>query len=537
MVYFNYLEVKHMANEIKLTDVLFKYQSGTIVDGVTDGSGTVCFGSKSEVGITSEIGARSKPRGRDFSKMSLAAGILKPFSIGEIKVGYNSDKIYAMEVEHKGIQGVVILNSNTGTVSRYNINGRLTDIYAFILYALVCADEASEYIKSLCTDIVTSINADLAYKYKFDRQEGNIAIGRNDRALPLGFMVSDHILDWNTWDSQPFDVQNDFVHLAAGVDENIFTTLPPDLIQANNMEVYDVNEVGDVFSYSLYDPYDLSVEPSVHAEFVADKDQYLSLYVDAANAERFIFETGDRKEDRELSAGRSTINVGFVTAGERIKADFLLTRRGEFDQSYIPAGEIRIFAAGWNDQVFQRAFDKMNSEPLQISEFTDTRIHGTVNASEKGILFTSIPYTSGWSAYVDGKRTEKAGIGANGLIGIPVSQGSHDIVLEYKSPFLLPAFICTLLGPLLFFLYWKKTTGWKMKERKTKGRINTGILAAGRFMAGRKATGVTKTSGIMSGRKKADWKTRSRLMPDKISTGRKTKGRKETSGKGNMEKS
>ena len=34
MVYFNYLEVKHMANEIKLTDVLFKYQSGTIVDGV-----------------------------------------------------------------------------------------------------------------------------------------------------------------------------------------------------------------------------------------------------------------------------------------------------------------------------------------------------------------------------------------------------------------------------------------------------------------------------------------------------------------------
>ena len=464
--------------------------------------------------------------------------------------------------------GICSLLQNLGVAAesnsfRYYDNSPLLDAIFRIRYCL--------------TDDTGFSNADLAYKYKFDRQEGNIAIGRNDRALPLGFMVSDHILDWNTWDSQPFDVQNDFVHLAAGVDENIFTTLPPDLIQANNMEVYDVNEVGDVFSYSLYDPYDLSVEPSVHAEFVADKDQYLSLYVDAANAERFIFETGDRKEDRELSAGRSTINVGFVTAGERIKADFLLTRRGEFDQSYIPAGEIRIFAAGWNDQVFQRAFDKMNSEPLQISEFTDTRIHGTVNASEKGILFTSIPYTSGWSAYVDGKRTEKAGIGANGLIGIPVSQGSHDIVLEYKSPFLLPAFICTLLGPLLFFLYWKKTTGWKMKERKTKGRINTGILAAGRFMAGRKATGVTKTSGIMSGekkagrkaadvnkrsgirsgkkragrkaagvtktsgimsgRKKADWKTRSRLMPDKISTGRKTKGRKETSGKGNLEKS
>ena len=353
--------------------------------------------------------------------------------------------------------------------------------------------------------------ADLDYKYKADLQVGNIAVGRNDRALPLGFMVSDRILDWKTSGSRPFDVQNDFVHLAAGVDENIFTTLPPDLIQANNMEVYDVNEVGDVFSYSLYNPYDLSVEPSVHAEFVADRDQYLCLYVDASNAERFIFETADRKEDRELSAGRSTINVGFVPAGERIKADFLLTRRGEFDQCYIPAGEIRIFAAGWNDEVFQRAFDKMNSEPMQISSFTDTEIHGTVAASDQGILFTSIPYTSGWTAYVDGKRAEKAGIGARGLIGVPVPQGTHEIVLKYKSPFLIPAFICTLLGPVLFSLYRKKTTGRKAIRSKTGVRISTGKIIAGIIMegqirTGRKKAGIKRADIKKAGIKRADIK-------------------------------
>ena len=189
---------------------------------------------------------------------------------------------------------------------------------------------------------------------------------------------------------------------------------------------------------------------------MADKDQYLCLYVDASNAERFVFETADRKEDRELSAGRSTINVGFVSAGERITADFLLTRRGEFDQSYIPGGEIRIFAAGWNDDVFQKAFEKLNREPLEITDFSDTEIRGTVTASEKGTLFTSIPYTSGWTAYVDGKETDKIGIGGNGVIGVPVPQGTHEIVLKYKSPFLLPALICTLLGPVLFVLYRRK---------------------------------------------------------------------------------
>ena len=325
---------------------------------------------------------------------------------------------------------------------RYYDNSPLLDSIFNIRY---CLNEGTDFPPE-----------DLAYKYTIDRQAGNIAVGRNDRALPLGFMVSDNIQAWNTTGSQPFDVQNDFVHLAAGVDENVFTILPPDLIQAHNMEVYDINEVGDVFSFYLADPYNLALEPSVHAEFVADKDQYLCLYVDASNAERFVFETADRKEDRELSAGRSTINVGFVSAGERITADFLLTRRGEFDQSYIPGGEIRIFAAGWNDDVFQKAFEKLNREPLEISDFSDTEIRGTVTASEKGILFTSIPYTSGWTAYVDGKETDKMGIGGNGVIGVPVPQGTHEIVLKYKSPFLLPALICTLLGPVFFVLYRRK---------------------------------------------------------------------------------
>lgn len=343
--------------------------------------------------------------------------------------------------------GICAMLQNLGVAAesnsfRYYDNSPLLDALFRIRYVLTDGGEFPD--------------ADLVYKYTVDRQEGNILIGRNDRVLPLGFMVSDDIIDWNTENSQPFDVQNEFVHLASGVRDDIFTTLPPALIQATNMEVYDINEVGDVFSYTLADPYDLSLEPSVHAEFISDRDQYLCLYVDASNAERFVFETSGAKEDRELSAGRSTINVGFVSAGERITADFVLTRRGEFDQSYIPGGNIRIFAAGWNDDVFQRAYDKMNREPLEITDFSDTEIQGTVKASQSGILLTSIPYTAGWKAFVDGNPVEKVGIGGDGLIGVPLTGGVHEIRLKYNSPFLMPALISTLLGPLLFYLYRKK---------------------------------------------------------------------------------
>ena len=139
-------------------------------------------------------------------------------------------------------------------------------------------------------------------------------------------------------------------------------------------------------------------------------------------------------------------------------------------------------------------------------------------------MFTSIPYTSGWTAYVDGKQEEKAGIGANGLIGVPVPEGTHEIMLKYKSPFLLPAFLCTLLGPILFILYRNKTTGGKTLlrkalRRKIRGGINTGKSAAGKKAAGRNTKDVKKTSGITAG-----------SAAGKIMAGRNTKGGKKKSG-------
>ena len=294
---------------------------------------------------------------------------------------------------------------------------------------------------------------DLTWKLTPFRRTGSVYSAKNERVLPIGFMAGEDILDWETIDSEPFEVQNDFVHRAAGTDKDVFRKILPEAITAHNMEVEDVNEVGDEFNYYLEDPFDLASIPWVHAEFIMDRDQFVTLYVDAANAAHVDCSFGDMEESWSLSSGRGVFQIGNMKEGEVLAVDFRLTDRGEFEPSYRGYGEISVFAAGWDDEAFQEAYDRLSRQTLQVESFKDTEIRGRVTAKEDEILFTSIPYTAGWKAFVDGKAAEVIGLGDNGVVGVAVPTGSHEVTLSYRSPLLLPAAFCSLLGLVLFLIY------------------------------------------------------------------------------------
>ena len=294
---------------------------------------------------------------------------------------------------------------------------------------------------------------DLTWKLTPFRRTGSVYSAKNERVLPIGFMAGEDILDWETIDSEPFEVQNDFVHRAAGTDKDVFRKILPEAITAHNMEVEDVNEVGDEFNYYLEDPFDLASIPWVHAEFIMDRDQFVTLYVDAANAAHVDCSFGDMEESWSLSSGRGVFQIGNMKEGEVLAVDFRLTDRGEFEPSYRGYGEISVFAAGWDDEAFQEAYDRLSRQTLQVESFKDTEIRGRVTAKEDEILFTSIPYTAGWKAFVDGKAADVIGLGDNGVVGVAVSNGTHEVTLRYRSPLLLPAAFCSLLGLILFLIY------------------------------------------------------------------------------------
>lgn len=79
---------------------------------------------------------------------------------------------------------------------------------------------------------------------------------------------------------------------------------------------------------------------------------------------------------------------------------------------------------------------KNNHEQMQISDFTDTNIKGTVSCEEDGLLVLSVPDDPGWKIKVDGKESEKITVNY-GFFGTYLSAGFHQMELSYCSPYFL----------------------------------------------------------------------------------------------------
>lgn len=87
---------------------------------------------------------------------------------------------------------------------------------------------------------------------------------------------------------------------------------------------------------------------------------------------------------------------------------------------------------------------------LQIEQFSDNHILGSVTPSQSGVLVFSIPFDQGWGLTIDGTTTKM--FRANfGMLAAPIAPGTHSIELRYTTPgkqmgWLLGALGSALLG-------------------------------------------------------------------------------------------
>ncbi|MGN0318865.1 MAG: YfhO family protein [Lachnospira sp.] len=82
---------------------------------------------------------------------------------------------------------------------------------------------------------------------------------------------------------------------------------------------------------------------------------------------------------------------------------------------------------------------------------TDT-ISGNVDLPKDMLLVLAIPYSKGWTAFVDGEETE-INIANVQYMGLYLTEGSHDIYLKYNTPYLREGAIISLVGIFIFVFY------------------------------------------------------------------------------------
>lgn len=89
--------------------------------------------------------------------------------------------------------------------------------------------------------------------------------------------------------------------------------------------------------------------------------------------------------------------------------------------------------------------EDLKADHLENTEFATNKISGTIDLDSSKLLCLTIPYSKGWTAYVDGKKVEI--LRTNTMYsGIVLNKGNHLVELKYFTPGLKAGLLCTLMG-------------------------------------------------------------------------------------------
>ncbi|MBR4941599.1 MAG: YfhO family protein, partial [Clostridia bacterium] len=105
----------------------------------------------------------------------------------------------------------------------------------------------------------------------------------------------------------------------------------------------------------------------------------------------------------------------------------------------------------FDEALFEEYFSVLRNSVTNFEMESDTRISFTVEADGSHELYTSIPYERGWIATVDGKEVEVFR-SENGMVGIDLSAGKHDVVLRFMPDYFVFSVIISGAALLLFVL-------------------------------------------------------------------------------------
>lgn len=107
--------------------------------------------------------------------------------------------------------------------------------------------------------------------------------------------------------------------------------------------------------------------------------------------------------------------------------------------------------------------DSLRSETMENVDFTEDRITGNISVGSPKLLCLTIPYEKGWSAYVDGNKTDI--IKTNYMYsGIMLEEGGHEIELRYRTPGLRIGLIVSLLCGIILLLLCFRSRSMNSKK-------------------------------------------------------------------------
>ena len=299
--------------------------------------------------------------------------------------------------------------SSTSNGAMEKFFGELGFEHSFNAYKYNGATLVTESLFSVKYAISNRILTESPLRSYYTGSDGEF-IYKNNYTIPIGFMTYNDPYGWEA------DSAND-----AGIENQ-------------NSLIKNLTGISNVFT--------LTYENATDASFEVKPVKAGHLYMIVRNTScDTVTATINSSEYtyKDLKKGGTIIDLGYTTP----------------DDIIVISGDTSMNASVYTleSSRFIEAFNILNNNSLNVSEFTNNKITGTVNASKDATLICSIPYDKGWSVYIDGKKTETNNI-YGALISVNVPAGEHTVTLKYMPVnFILGCIITSLCIIILIGIY------------------------------------------------------------------------------------
>jgi uncharacterized membrane protein YfhO len=200
---------------------------------------------------------------------------------------------------------------------------------------------------------------------------------------------------------------------------------------------------GDLSEYFSYTRNDGATECNFQISFpVTEETSDIYIMANCSGISKVrIYVDGEEQNYARLQY--QSYHVGHLVKGQEVTVEYC------FDNSQASTGSARLIVAELNWDAYLQAYDILSQNQMQLADMEDGYVKGYITFDEPGLMFTSIPYDAGWTAYVDGEKTEIETVG-NAFIALNLSEGEHVIEMKYFPPGLKPGIILTALGWIIF---------------------------------------------------------------------------------------
>ena len=282
--------------------------------------------------------------------------------------------------------------------------------------------------------------------FKQIAKSGNSRLYESIYLLSIGYMRAD-IRTWNYEQENPFMVLDDYVRaVTQNKYTSVFTEIEPVDVSAANIEL---SSTGDGMWDSTLKNETKKSKTILTYQAQQTGKQYLFIEADDADAITVSQEKKDDKIEIRNDCG-SIVNLGEMDSG----TEFTVTI--EYKEG--KGGSVVSHVCTMDEAVWQDAYKMLSASMLDVTDYGDSCLKGTIDVQEDGVFVTSVPYEAGWKLKVDGHTREINELIGGAWISTSLSAGEHQIELSFRPPGLIAGLLITLasIGLLIAAEWWRR---------------------------------------------------------------------------------